>query len=354
MSFVWPPALLLLLGIPALVVGYFLLLARRARRTAELASKGFALSSSGSRLRRLRHVPYALFLAGLAVMIVGFARPQTEISVPRREGTVILAFDVSNSMRANDLKPTRIDAAKAAAISFVERQPSTIRIGVVAFSDGSLLTQQPTSDRDKVLQAIKRLTPEGGTSLSQGIYASLQAIAGKSLNVDLPGLEQAARGTAEPSDATPTEPVGPDADASAGIDGVDIGYFGSGAIVLLSDGENTGELDPMSLAKLASTAGVKIYPVGIGSSQETVVELDGFQFATALNEPALQEIAQVTDGTYFRADTAESLSGIYKSIDLQWIREKQFTEVTSIVAAIGAALLAIGSALSVLWIGRLV
>lgn len=359
MSFVWPSALLLLVLVPALVAGYVVLLRRRTRRAAELAAKGFVASASAQRLKRLRHVPYAVFLLGLTLMIAGIARPQTKITVPRREGTVILAFDVSNSMRADDLKPTRMAAAKKAASAFVNKQPSSIKIGVVAFSDGSLVTQQPTSDRAAVLASIKRLNPQGGTSLGQGIYASLQAISGKSLNLNLPGLAGGAPGAAAPDtvvpDTTPaTDPANPDAATGSGIDNVDIGYFGSAAIVLLSDGENTGELDPAALAKLSSTAGVKIYTVGIGSPNETVVKLDGFQFATQLNEPALRDIAKLTDGKYFKAGSAASLAKIYKSIDLQWKREPQFQEVTSLVAAAGAILLTIGAALSLLWIGRLV
>ena len=360
MHVLWAPALLSLLAVPVLVVGYLALLRRRQRRITELGAQGFAASPSTQRLRRLRHVPYAMFLAGLTLLLAGLARPQTKITVPRREGTVILAFDVSNSMRASDLLPSRMDAAKEAAMAFVEKQPSSIRIGVVAFSDGSLVTQRPTTDRRAVQQAIRRLTPQGGTSIGQGIYASLQAIAGKSLDIDVPGL---ATGSAS-SDAPTPESASPDTIApvpgnidaapDGGLEGVDIGYFGSGAIVLLSDGENTGDLDPASLAKLASTAGVKIYPVGIGSTEETIVELNGFQFATSLDEASLNAIADTTDGTYFRADSAASLAKIYKSIDLQWRREPQFTEITAIVAAGGSALLAIGAALSLLWVGRLV
>lgn len=356
MEFVWPAAFLLLLLVPVLVAGYLTLLRRRARRIAELAALGFVASPSTQRLRRLRHIPYALFLLGLTVMIAGTARPQTKITVARREGTVILAFDVSNSMRAKDLKPSRIDAAKVAAKAFVEEQPSSIRIGVVAFSDGSFVTQPPTTDRRAVLRAIGRLTPQGGTSLGQGIYASLQAISGKSLQLAAPGLEAPTTRSTDASspDTVPLGPANPDAGVPGGIESVGIGYFGSGAIVLLSDGENTDELDPVALAQLASTAGVKIYPVGVGSPEETVVELNGFQFATALDEVALQRIAEVTDGTYFRADSAASLSKIYQSIDLEWRRESEFTEVTALVAAAGAALLAIGAALSLFWIGRLV
>lgn len=356
MEFVWPAALLMLLIVPVLVAGYFALLRRRSRRVAELAATGFVASPSTRRLHRLRHVPYALFLLGLTAMIAGAARPETRITVPRREGTVILAFDVSNSMRAKDLKPSRIGAAKEAAMAFVDKQPASVRIGVVAFSDGSLVTQQPTTDRRAVRQAIGRLTPEGGTSLGQGIYASLQAISGKPFELDVRGVDGPTTGPtgAATPDSAPSVSTNPDAGTPGGIDGVDIGYFGSGAIVLLSDGENTDALDPSALAKLASTAGVKIYPVGVGSSQETVVELNGFQFATSLDEAALQGIADITDGTYFRAESAASLSSIYKSIDLQWRRESQSTEITALVAAAGAVLLTIGAALSLLWIGRLV
>ncbi len=356
MEFVWPSAFLLLFIVPVLIIGYLALLRRRGRSVAELAAKGFVASPPTERLRRLRHVPYALFLLGLTVMIIGAARPQTEITVPRREGTVILAFDVSNSMRAKDLKPSRMDAAKAAAKAFVEKQPPSIRIGVVAFSDSALVAQQPTTDHRAVLQAIRRLTPQGGTSLGKGIYASLQAIAGKSLKLGVPGLDPAdtqSTAASSPNTVAPG-PTNPDAAPPGGVDSVDIGYFGSGAIVLLSDGENTDELDPAALAKLASTAGVKIYPVGVGSPEETVVELNGFRFATSLDEVALQGIADITNGTYFRAESAASLSNIYKSIDLQWRRESEFTEITSLVAAGGAAMLAIGAALSLFWIGRLV
>ena len=136
------------------------------------------------------------------------------LALPQREGTVILAFDVSNSMRATDLEPTRIEAAKAAATAFAERQPRTIRIGVVAFGDSALTVLRPTDVKKDVVAAIRRLSPGGGTSLGQGLYTSLSAIAGKPLQIDESALES---------------------------DGgeVDIGFFGSSAIVLLSDGENT-------------------------------------------------------------------------------------------------------------------
>lgn len=354
MTFVWPTLLALLLLLPAVIALYLRLLRRRARRAAELAAQGFVPTASALGMKKRRHIPYVFFLLGLATLLASIARPQAKVSVPRREGTVILAFDVSNSMRADDMKPSRIEAAKNAAREFVKKQPSTIRIGVVAFSDGSLVTQQPTDDRDTVLAALNRLTPQGGTSLGQGIFAALNAIAGKPINVDLSKVNAAAPdptpnpgGTADSS-----APSNPDAGGSNSLDGVDIGYFGSAAIVLLSDGENTVAPDPVELAKLASTAGVKIYPIGVGSPGETVVDIDGFKVATSLDEKLLEAVASVSDGTYFRAEDGQELSSIYDKIDLKWRSVPKFTELTGLFSLAAMGLLFVGAALSMRWFGR--
>jgi Ca-activated chloride channel family protein len=328
MSFVWPQALLLLAAVPFVVAGYVALARRRDHRVAELAALGFAPSAAARRARRLRHIPFALSLVALALLVVAFARPEMSVGLPRFEGTVILAFDVSNSMLADDLEPTRMDAAKAAARSFVERQPDSVELGVVAFSDGGLVTQPPTTDRTEVLAAIDRLAPLGATSLGQGIFTSLNAIAGQPLVLDPESL--------------------------ADLDNADIGYYGYGAVVLLSDGENTSEPDPLALAELASVAGVRIYPIGIGSSSGAVVELDGFSVATALDEEVLTRIAEGTGGTYFRAEDTAALADIYESIDLRLTTEAEPTEVTAAVTGASIALLVLGAALSLLWFGRLV
>jgi Ca-activated chloride channel homolog len=360
-TFALPLAFAALLAVPALVGLYLLLDRRRKSRAAELASKGFVPTAAALKLRARRHVPYVFFISGLTVLLFGLARPQMNVSIPRREGTVILAFDVSNSMRAKDLEPTRMDAAKVAANAFVAKQPSSIKIGVVAFSDGALVTQQPTKDRKAVLAAIDRMKPQGGTSLGQGIFTSLGAIAGKPIKVD-PSVfgDPAAGPTGAPAatPATPTtdagSPANPDAGTAGSLDSVDIGYYGSAAIVLLSDGENTSQPDPKAVAELASTAGVKIYAVGIGSAEGAVIEVEGFQVATALDEPALQDLAKVTNGTYYRAADAKSLKDVYGSIDLKWRSVSEKREITGVLAGLGALLFAIGSALSLWWFGRLV
>jgi Ca-activated chloride channel family protein len=328
MSFIWPQMLALLVLAPFLVAAYVSLVHRRARRTAELAAQGFVPTSTARRLRRVRHLPFAFFLSALVLLLFALARPQVSLALPQRSGTVILAFDVSNSMLAKDLAPTRMDAAKAAAKAFVAKQPASIKIGVVAFNDGSLVTQQPTNVQADVLAAIDRLSPMGGTSLGQGIFTSLNAIAG--------------------------HPISLGDDALAGdLSNVDIGYLG-GAVVLLSDGENTTNPDPLQVAQLAAVAGVRIYPIGIGSPDGTVVDIGGFQLATALDEDELTQIASTTGGTYFHAQDEASLASIYKHINLRTTTESKKQEATGVVTGISTALLLVGAALSLVWFGRLV
>jgi Ca-activated chloride channel family protein len=261
-------------------------------------------------------------------MLVAFARPEMSFGLPHREGTVVLAFDVSNSMRATDLQPTRLDAAKADARAFVERQPSSIKIGVVAFGDGGLVTQAPTSGRADVLAAIDRLAPQGSTSVGQGIFTALSAIAGKPIAVDPNALDNP--------------------------DGIDIGYYGSATVLLLSDGESTSGPDPVAVARLAAVAGVKVNTIGIGSPEGTTIQIGGFSVATALDAETLQQIATDTGGTYYAAADSQALSDIYKHIKLEVTTDPKKTEVTALATAISIAMLVVGGALSLVWFGRLV
>lgn len=328
MSLGSPWMLLLLVAVPALAAGYVAAVRRRSRRVAELAAQALVLIPSG-RIGWRRHLPFGLFAAALTLLLVGLARPEVNLRAPRREGTVVLAFDVSNSMRAEDLEPNRLDAAKAAARAFVKRQPSTIRVGVVAFGDGALVVREPTTTQADVIAAIDRLSPGGGTSLGQALLTSLGAIAGGPLAIDGPDLE---------SDSAE----------------VDIGYFGSSTIVLLSDGENTSLPDPLSVAEVASVAGVAVHTVGIGTEDGAVVDVDGFKVATALDRELLADIASVTDGTYHQAAAADALQDIYRTIDLESTSKAERTEITALFAMGGLLLLAVGASSSVLWFGRVV
>ncbi|MEV0562468.1 VWA domain-containing protein [Dactylosporangium sp. NPDC050588] len=289
--------------------------------------RGLALRSAGLAVgkdRIRRHVPPVLFLVALTLLLLSVARPQAELPVARAAGTVILAFDVSNSMGADDVAPTRLAAAQAAAIEFADAQPDSVSIGVVAFDEGALTTQQPSEDRAATTAAIKRLRVNGGTSLGQAILASLTVIAGKPATL--------------PEDGRPAP---------------DLGYWGNATIVLLSDGENTGGPDAVAAAQLAATAGVHIETVGVGTVDGTTVEVDGFQVATSLDEELLTEVAKTTTGSYHRAENAEALHDVYESLDLRLTVQTKPVELTGAAAALAVLLLTIGGVLMTTWFGRI-
>lgn len=330
MTFGSPLMLGLLLAVPALVVAYVRSRRRRAQRAAALAEQGLVPTTAAqARLRFRRHVPFALFAAALTLLLVGMARPMTTVETPRREGIVILALDVSNSMRADDIKPTRLEASKAAARAFVNRQPDAVRVGVVAFGDGAVVVQAPTNSHVEVVKAIDRLSSEGGTSVGQALVTSLTAIAGKPVAIDPAALA---------SDSAQ----------------VDIGYFGSATVVVLSDGEQSGRPDPLDVAQVASVAGVRVHTIGIGTPEGAVVEINGFSVATALDRELLQEVSSITGGAYYEADDAAALAAISRSIDIRFKLVSEHTDVSGLFAAAGAVLLMIGALLSVLWFGRVV
>ncbi len=315
--------LLLLLLVPVFVGLYTRLQRRRRLAAASLGPLGQVQSSSGAALGKRRHVPPSFFLFGFTLLIFGLARPEMLVDLPHVEGTVILAFDVSNSMIADDLEPTRIEAAKAAARTFVENQPQTIKVGIVAFSNGALIVQQPTDDQAAILAAIDRLSPQGGTVLGQGIFTSLNAIAGKTLAID------------------ETSP-----------EALQLEDYSSAVVLLLTDGEDTGGQDPLEIAQVAAEAGVRIYPIGIGTAEGSVLQLEGFNILTQLNEPLLQEIASLTNGQYYRAEDEEALQEIYQNVDLQLTIEGEKSEVTAIVTGLSLLFLLIGGGLSLIWFGR--
>ena len=332
MSFIWPFMLFTLLLVPLFVGLYFRLLQQRKKATAALGPLGIVQSSAGSIPGRRRHIPPVMFLLSLTLLLFGLSRPEMVVSLPRIEGTVILAFDVSNSMSAEDLAPTRMDAAREAAKVFVENQPPTIQIGVVAFSNGGLVIQPPTDNQADVLAAIERLSPQGGTSLGQGIFSSLNAIAGEPIAIDQASLEDGAL----PENA----------------DALQLEKYSSAVIVMLSDGEDTGNIDPLEIAQLAAESGVRIYPIGIGSNEGTVIQIEGFNILTQLNEPVLQNIASLTNGEYFYAESESALLEVYENVDLQLTIDGEKTEITSLLAGISGIFLLIGGLLSMIWFGR--
>jgi Ca-activated chloride channel family protein len=332
MSFIWPAMLFLLLLIPLFVWRYMTLHKRRQQALARFNSLGFM--QGGRQIGLRRHIPAAFFLIALSIMVFALARPETVVSLPKVEGTVILAFDISGSMAAEDLKPTRMEAAKVAAREFVERQPEGVLIGVVAFSDSAIEVQPPTDDQDEILAAINRLAPQRGTSLGSGLLVSLNTIAaGKrqtpSLYTNLTPLP------------SPTPTVVPK------------GTYISASIILLSDGENNQNPNPLAVAQLASQRGVRIYTIGMGSPAGVDLQVDGFTIHTQLDESMLQAISQITDGNYYNAENEDELRKIYENLSPELVFKPERTEVTSLFAGVGIVIFLIGGTLSLLWFSRL-
>jgi Ca-activated chloride channel family protein len=330
MSFIWPAMLFSLLLMPP-IVGLYLRMQRRRRQLALSYGGG----GPGQGKDRRRHIPAAMLMVGLALLLFALARPQMVVTLPRMQGTVILAFDVSGSMAANDLKPTRLEAAKVAALAFLQHQPASVLIGVVAFSDNGFTVQVPTNDQETIITTINRLAPESGTSVGSGILASLSLLA--SLDTE-PAPRLYTNVTPMPT-PTPTP--------------VPAGTVTGAAIVLLTDGENNESPDPLDAAQAAADRGVRIYTVGIGSAAGTTLEVEGFSVHTQLDAEMLQQVSQLTGGAYYSAENAQDLRTIYEKLNPQLVIKAEKMEVTAILAGVSIVVLLIGAALSLLWFGRM-
>jgi Ca-activated chloride channel family protein len=346
MTFLWPAMLLTLLAVPV-AGGLYLLLNRRRRALAASFGTGPVARKPGLRL----HLPPLLFLLSLAVILVALARPQAQVTLPRLEGTVILLFDVSASMGAKDVEPSRMEAAKAAAREFVLSQPETVRIGIVSFSGSGFAVQSPTNDANLLLAAINRLEPGSGTSLGQGILVALHTLA---VDAGLLAPEQATA-PAPPAGQDPAqqgESQGPP-DAEL-LTQLPEGPYPSSAIVILSDGENNQSLDPLVAAQAAAERQVRIDALGFGTPAGISLELDGFIVHTALDEATLQQIAEAAGGAYFTPQSQADPQAVYADMAPELVVKSETMEVTSLFAGAGLLVLLLGSLFSLLWFNRLV
>lgn len=324
----------MLFCVPLLVLLYVSLQRRRHSFAARYGSLGLVHDALGRGMGMRRHLPAMIFLAGITILLFSLARPQATVSVPKIEGTVMLTFDVSGSMAAADLQPTRMEAAKIAARQFAEQQPSEISIGVVVFSDGGISVQAPTDNREETLATIDRLVPRRGTSVGNGILVALNTIA---VDAGDPPILNTSDLSQDPAVAPVEAPQG---------------WYPSTIIVLFTDGENNQEPDPVMAAEVAADLGVRVYTVGVGTTAGTTIEVEGMMVHTSLDETMLQYIAAETGGMYYNAGDEEQLRRIYSDIEPKLTIKPEEMEMTSVFAGIGMIVFLLGGMLSLLWFGH--
>jgi Ca-activated chloride channel homolog len=342
MTFLWPQMLWLLLLLPVVVAAYVALV-RRKRRTA-IRYAGLAnvreAASAGQGFRR--HTPPLLFLVALTLMIVAIARPAAVVTLPSQHETVIMAMDVSGSMRATDVKPNRVTAAQEAARAFVAGTPRSMRIGVVSFAATASMVQPPTRSHDDVLAAIDRFQLQRGTAIGSGILIALKAIF-PTMEFDLraanPRRAQSLDQPRDP-DKAPPKPEAP-------------GSYAGAAIILLTDGQTTTGPDPIEAARMAADRGVRVFTIGIGTTGGEVLGVEGWSMRVRLDEDALKSIANITHGEYFYAGTAMDLKKVYQALNARLVFEKRETEVGALFAAAAAVVAVLSALLSLLWFNRI-
>ena len=323
MSFAWPIALSGLARVALAVLAYLVAQRRRRRYVVRVTNLDLLENVVAASPRWRRHIPAVFTLLALSALVIGMARPQVAVAVPREEATVILAMDSSGSMTATDVAPDRMTAAREAASSFVDGLPNGFRVGVVSFSNEADVVVPPTADRDEALRGLSALRADNGTALGDAIARS----------VDL-GVTSLDEQLAANSSETPV------------------------VVLLLSDGTNTtGDYEPLEAAQKAKDAGVPVYTVALGTDEGTVQGPDGYGGMRTIRVPpdpeTLSKVAEQTGGKFFEAADQDDLRSVYDEIGSQVGVEHKQRELTVFFTAAGAALLLLGGALSTLWFGRI-
>jgi len=321
MKFLWPQALLLLIAVPLVAAAYW----RRLQR----APLGLAASDA---TRWRAHIPAALFLLALVAAVLATARPTAMITLPSQSRTIVLAIDVSLSMRASDVEPNRLAAAQAAARDFIREQPGDVKLGIVSFAGTAALVQQPTHDRDELIAAIDRLQLDRHTAIGSGIVVALA--------------------TLFPKEGIDVESLGPGGRAAKSLRPVRPGSNPNAAIILLTDGRRTIGPDPLQAARMAAERGVRVYTVGFGNAQGGPVSFEGYSIYMMYDEETLKAIAELTSAEYFHAASGAELKKIYDALAAKFVLNREQTELTALFAAAAALLLVAGAGLSLAWFSR--
>ena len=339
-TFLWPNMLWAMAALPVIVLLYVVLVTRRKKTTLRYASLGLVKEALGGRSAWRRHVPPLRLFFALAALLFAASRPAALITLPSAQETIVLTMDVSGSMRAADVLPSRIVASQEAAKSFVAELPRNVKIAVVAFAGTAAVVQAPTLSRDDVNAAIDRFQLQRGTAIGSGIVLSLATIFPEA-GIDLSQITGARAMPPGPNDKPKPDftPVAP-------------GSYSSAAIILLTDGQRTAGPDSLEAAKMAADRGVRIYTVGIGTKEGETIGFEGWSMRVRLDEETLKSIAKLTNADYFYAGTAADLKKVYQGLSTRLIVEKKETEISALLAALGAALVVLAAGLSVWWFGR--
>jgi Ca-activated chloride channel family protein len=346
MKFQWPEMLWLALLLPLLVVLYVWLMRRRKKAVVRYPGLALVRDALGKTPAWRRYVPPALLLAGFAALIVGGARPTAPMILPTQSQTIIMAMDVSGSMRATDVAPDRITASQAAARAFVSALPANVRIGVVAYAGTAHLVQAPTHNRDDVLAAIGRFQPQRGTAIGAGLLVALATLF-PDQNIEL-SMVTGRRNmplALQRDDRVPT-------DTRLEFTPVPPGSYEAAAILLMTDGQNTTGPDPMHVAQMAADRGVKVFTVGFGTEEGEIISIEGWSMRVRLDEDTMKKIANLTHGEYFRAGSGTDLMRVYEALRSRLLLEKRQVEITALFAYAAGLLMLAAAGLSVWWFGR--
>ena len=342
MSFQWPTMLWSLLLLPLIVLLYLWLLRRRRKTTVRLASLAIARAALGKGPGWRRHVPPVLLLVALGVLLLATARPTATITLPLSQRTIILAMDVSGSMRAEDVKPNRLVASQEAAKTFVKDLPHDTRVGVISFAGTAAVVQAPTTSREDVIAAIDRFQLQRATATGSAIVLSLATLFPEH-NIEIQHVTGQRK--------FPGAPLGDDK-PKVEFTPVAPGSYNSAAIIMLTDGQRTTGPDPIEASRMAAERGVRVYTVGVGTTGGEVIGFEGWSMRVRLDEETLKTVASNTLGEYFYAGTAEDLKKVYQSLSSRMVVERKETEVSALFAAAGALLAMVAAGLSVFWFGR--
>ncbi len=345
MSFLWPHYLWLLLALPLLLVAYLWLLRRRGKLAVRYSSLGTIRAASAGRNWR-QHVPAALLLLACAGLLLAAARPTARVPLPWARTTIILAMDVSLSMRVSDVKPTRMVAAQEAAKLFLRDLPKNIEVGLVTFAGNSQVAQAATLDRPTLVSAIDRFQMQIGTAVGSAIVTSLaELFPDQGINLEEMTFGSKPRGRSLDDKAKPPPqqitPVAP-------------GSYDAAAIILLSDGRRTMGVDTLEAAKMAADRGVRIHVIGLGSVGDSGAMPEGMPIYLQLDEPTLREVARMTGGEYHHAGTAEALRSVYENLGSRVQVQTRETEVSGLLALFSAGLALAAGVLSMVWFRRVV